>query len=337
MNRRFFVLSGLALLAGCGGGSRPYSTELVGGGGPTPTPSPSPTPTPTPPPGGAQPIAVMTSSRDGSMGFYQVRTDGSAVRLADTEADTFLLGTSVTGNKMLFRAAGDLYIANTDATGRTRLTTSGRVASGSISANGTRIAFAENTDRTGNLLLIGTGNVAQIKTMNADGTNVQTLREGVALSSPRYSPDTTRIAFNEFVGSGDSRLWTMAADGSDAKIATSHPERNFGPVPERYFTLGWNWLPTGRLIYCFVDLSGPSAAHPLETILPNATGLQTIRTGTDFIPVGRISYTGAQLLRFGPSSNRGLILEDLTTGQQSLLISDSTVTSAEFLTIGQAG
>lgn len=44
MKRRLFVLGGFALLAGCGGGSRPYSAGLAGGPGATPSPTPSPTP-----------------------------------------------------------------------------------------------------------------------------------------------------------------------------------------------------------------------------------------------------------------------------------------------------
>ena len=48
MKRRLFLIGGLAGLAGCGGGSRPYSAGLVGGVGATPSPTPSPTPGATP-------------------------------------------------------------------------------------------------------------------------------------------------------------------------------------------------------------------------------------------------------------------------------------------------
>ena len=311
------------MIAGCGGGSSPYSAGLAGGAGATPSPTPSTMPTPTPsptPPGGATPLAILSSKRDGNQEIYRVLSDGSLTRLTSTPEDEFLLDVSADGTMMSFFIAGDIYTSKTDGTGRVRQTTSGKASGGGLSSDGKRLTFVETTDRTGNVLLIGTGPVKQVKVKNTDGTGTAAavLREAVGLGDPRFSPDSSRIGFTEFVGGGDYRLWTMAADGSDAKIATSHPERTFsGGVPEHYFTLNWDWLPDGRLLYNFIDLGSGAAKYPLESIRPDATGLQLIRNAPDRV-AGRVSSDGAQLL----ISDAGIALEGLVSGARRKILAE---------------
>src|SRR5882724_2149955 len=61
---------------------------------------------------------------------------------------------------------------------------------------------------------------SQIFVVGIDGgTPKQLTREGSQNSRPRWSPDGKRIAYISNRG-GASQVWTMAADGSDAKQVT---------------------------------------------------------------------------------------------------------------------
>jgi Tol biopolymer transport system component len=116
---------------------------------------------------------------------------------------------------------GDLWVANRDGTGMTRLTTAeGLDDQPAWSPDGRKIAFRSVRD----------AGRSQVWVMNADGTAQTNLTPRgpespptvVASAGPSWSPDGARIAYSSGVlGRGDHRVWTMSADGSDKRQVTS--------------------------------------------------------------------------------------------------------------------
>jgi TolB protein len=93
--------------------------------------------------------------------------------------------------------------------------------------------------------------------MNADGTDIRQLTDGLDASDPAWSPDGSRIAFIE--GQGQA-LAIMRADGSHRHIIAQR--RGYYESPA--------WSPGGRLI---AYDSGPGwFAHAIFTIRPDGTG-----------------------------------------------------------------
>jgi TolB protein len=54
-----------------------------------------------------------------------------------------------------------------------------------------------------------------IFTVNPDGSDATDLTPGFEASSPEWSPDGTKIAFNVFLGPPSNGIWVMNADGSN--------------------------------------------------------------------------------------------------------------------------
>jgi dipeptidyl aminopeptidase/acylaminoacyl peptidase len=88
-----------------------------------------------------------------------------------------------------------------------------------------------------------------IHRMRADGSGVVRLTDG-GDSSPRWSPDGTRIAFLRDGGTGQPDLWIMDADGGSAQIALPFPGLGSGA----WVRLAWS--PDGRYIAITRELAG---------------------------------------------------------------------------------
>ena len=142
----------------------------------------------------------------------------------------------------------DIYTANRDGSGMTRLTNYDvYTAEAILSPDGSRIVFTSLKD--GDL---------DIYTMNVDGTDVRRLTTTVGYDGgPWWSPDGTKIVYRahhpqdstelaqyqELLGQGLIRpskveLWVMDADGSNQRQVTALGGANFGP----------SWSPDGRRI-----------------------------------------------------------------------------------------
>ena len=164
---------------------------------------------------------IAVSREVGGRPAGEVYIDGGRLWLG---GDAFDPAWSPDGTKIAFRSrrdgADEIYVANIDGSGVTRLTDSGAFDGWpDWSPDGARIAFYSNRD----------GN-EEIYVMNADGsgqTNLVQDTEYHADKNPSWSPDGTRIAYYR-----DGQIWVMNADGSGKKQISSgsggdHPD--WGP------------------------------------------------------------------------------------------------------------
>jgi hypothetical protein len=155
--------------------------------------------------------------------------DGAAEPVSESAGDDRAPVPSPDGSLILFDSTRDgnteLYVMDADGTHHRRLTDDpGEDWGGSWSPDGTRIAF--NSTRSGDL---------EIFVMDADGTNVRqvTFDRGVN-SSPTWSPDGARIAYTARGENDYGQIWSIAADGGDARNLSRSPSSN-----DQVWTGGW--------------------------------------------------------------------------------------------------
>jgi Tol biopolymer transport system component len=205
------------------------------------------------------------------------------------------------GTKIAFSRAGAIYTINPDGTGLTPLTTpptDGRDDAPDWSPHGDEIAFAR-------FLPSGSGSVANVWTMNADGTGQHQLTiASTGAGDPSWSPDGTRIAFNrrssDAVNGVD--VFVMNADGTSPVDITNSPGDDTQP--------DWKGVsgyarPKGAtpmrisLVPAAVPCTAPNRTHgsPLsfESCRPAALSSQYLTTGTPDVN-GRPARMSAYLL-----------------------------------------
>ena len=104
-----------------------------------------------------------------------------------------------------------------------------RVGDPQLSPDGKMIAFT-----IGDVKFDANKTNTQIYTVSIDGSNLKQLTKGDSSnSSPRWSPDGTKIAYTT-----GGQIWTMDADGDDKKQITKISSGAGNPV----------WSPDGKLI-----------------------------------------------------------------------------------------
>lgn len=128
---------------------------------------------------------------------------------------------------------GDIFVVNRDGTGLTQLTFSPELDDQPAwSPDGARIAFRSfRTQRDGDIWV-----------MDADGANPVNLTPDPLPGvwderRPAWSPDGARIAYATNAA-GNADIWTMRADGSDARQLTDTIDLDTEPA----------WSPDGTLI-----------------------------------------------------------------------------------------
>ncbi|MBA3568864.1 MAG: PD40 domain-containing protein [Pyrinomonadaceae bacterium] len=166
---------------------------------------------------------AFTSTRDGNGDIYATEADGSNVqRLTNNPASTWDSSPkwSPDGTKIAFlRSNGfqfDIYVMNADGSNQTRLTNNLVIVEPpDWSPDDTRIVSAFESG-------VGNSFTREIFVVNADGTNLTQLTNSGRNSSPRWSPDGTRIVFYRFGSTvGIVGIYVMNADGSNQTQLTN--------------------------------------------------------------------------------------------------------------------
>jgi serine/threonine protein kinase/Tol biopolymer transport system component len=213
----------------------------------------------------------FASDRSGVMNLWRVAIDEDSGRLLGKPEPVTLssrasmqFGISRDGKQFIF--AGDdprvtlERIRFEPATG----TTVGAVVTVTETSQGVGSC---NASRDGTLLVFETtGPSEEIKVIRPDGAGLrQLVGGGFRNRLPRWSPDSSQIAFYSNRG-GNYEIWTVHADGSKLAPATAfHTSENYHPI----------WSPDGMRLACdlgeqeaLVDLGRPVAERRPEFLPP---------------------------------------------------------------------
>jgi len=251
---------------------------------------------------------IFQSSRDGRTcdQQYVMGVDGSNVQRASTGSGKTTCGYFFAGDKRIFFASThaadttcpprpdpskgyvwgldpfDIYAANADGTGLTRLTHNGvYTAEGTLSPDGRTIVFTSLKD--GDL---------DIYTMNADGGNVRRLTstpgyDGGAFFSPDgkkivyrawHPTDTALVSYQNLlqqrlVRPNRMEIWVMNADGSNQHQITRLGGANFAP----YYT------PDGGRILFSSNYKNPKSRNfDLYLVNEDGSGIEQVTDDPEF-------------------------------------------------------
>jgi len=123
-----------------------------------------------------------------------------------------------------------------------------RISDPQLSPDGSTVAFVGEK-----ILLSDNATRKHIYTLSIDGGDARRLTfDGKANTRPRWSPDSSQIAFISDQG-GSSQIWLMAADGDDQRRVTDLPSEAGGVM---FFPDGLRLLLTSRVFAdCGVEMA----------------------------------------------------------------------------------
>jgi len=120
----------------------------------------------------------------------------------------------------------------------------------------------------------------RIYVINGDGTGQAQLTTGTARAdtSPEWSPDGAKIAFESWRGSGPN-VYVMNADGSDEIALTNN-----------FLSLDPTWSPDGTKI-AFAHMDGPGNEMDIYVMNADGSGRAPLTTPDDFIDDGQPAWS----------------------------------------------
>ncbi len=117
--------------------------------------------------------------------------------------------------------------------------------------------------------------MGDIYTMPISGGKAKVLRSGIPFEiQPRFSPDGSKISFTSDAGGGDN-IWTMNADGSDAKQVTKEDFRLLNNA---------TWTPDGQFLIArkhFTSQRSLGAGELWQYHITGGSGLQLTKRKND--------------------------------------------------------
>ncbi|MCI0405615.1 MAG: hypothetical protein L0209_06025, partial [candidate division Zixibacteria bacterium] len=213
-------------------------------------------------------------------------------------------------------AGYDIFTANSDGSGRSRLTTKeGYDAEATISRDGQKIVFTSS--RGGDL---------NVYTMNADGSGLKQLTDEIGYDGgPFFSYDGKQIVFrahhpkdsaakadylsllqNGLIRPRALEIFVMDADGKNKKQVTSNGAANFGP----YF------FPDGKRIIFASNIHDPKGRNfDLYLVQTDGKGLERLTYNDTFDGFPMFSSDGKKLVF---ASNRNAKVQ----GETNIFIAD---------------
>lgn len=161
----------------------------------------------------------------------------------------------------------DIYTTSGDGSGRTNLTSDpARDAFPTWSPGGERIAFASDRDGDWEIYVMNADGSGQVPITSDAGTDVH----------PAWSPDGTRIAFASDRAGNNFDIYSMRADGGDARRLTT----TLAPFPLARGNFHPAWSPDGTRI-AFASDRDRSPAINVDVYVMNVDGSGQTRLTDD--------------------------------------------------------
>lgn len=214
---------------------------------------------------GGESIVYLSRNADRSSDLWLRPFHGKEpVQLTDNGARDSGPAISPDGRRLAFFSTRDaerpdLYVMELPDGRATRLTENEHHDSGADwSPDGTRIAYTRFFPAADGAKRSGDGEIIELTV--ATRTERQLTRLGGYNGQPRYSPDGSTIAFHR-VKDGSVELWTMRADGTNARALTDSFIDEYSPA----------WSPDGRWI-AFTAGTGSDSQGTFDLWLIRADG-----------------------------------------------------------------
>lgn len=161
---------------------------------------------------------AFASDRSGGLDLYVVNADGTGLRQLTVDAAPAvhfdrMPEWSPDGSRIAFASDRDgttqIWTIRPDGTDLRQVTagTTTRAYEPGWSPDGTRLVFRRVSN-------VGAAAVTDLAIVNANGTGLVELPLAGTETTPAWSPDGTRIAFSSNLALTDTRLYTIAPDGS---------------------------------------------------------------------------------------------------------------------------